>query len=209
MDYQAKNLYQDIKSIIDLIHKNQTNIRNEKIKSIFYSVKTVILALIMAIGLLGNALNLIVLGKSNMRKVMTFRFLFYLSAVDLIVLITGTTDLFLRHLFNFEIRTYSNVMCKLHTFLTYTVTHLSSNLLMTVSVHRAFDMVYINFSTCQKASIRKKSTKKSKASIYLTSIEMKDFRSKIDGQQTEVTQFVSTARSKKNSKKKPTQSSIS
>jgi hypothetical protein len=42
--------------------------------------------------------------------------------------------------FNFEIRAYSSFMCKLHTFATYTVAHMSSILLMSVSVNRAYRM---------------------------------------------------------------------
>ena len=92
----------------------------------------------------GNTLNLIVFGKKAMRKISTFRFLFYLSASDLLVLLVGATGIFIlssflilkfnlnllyisnkdvliNNIFQFEIRTYSNALCKFHTFTTYWV----------------------------------------------------------------------------------------
>ena len=79
-----------------------------------------------------------------MRKISTFRFLFYLSASDLLVLLVGATGIFIlssflilkfnlnllyiskkdvliNNIFQFEIRTYSNALCKFHTFTTYWV----------------------------------------------------------------------------------------
>jgi hypothetical protein len=38
---------------------------------------------------------LIVFGKKAMRKISTFRFLFYLSASDLLVLLVGATGIFI------------------------------------------------------------------------------------------------------------------
>jgi len=64
---------------------------------------------------------MIVFGKKAMRKISTFRFLFYLSLSDLLVLLVGATDVLINNIFQFEIRTYSNSLCKLHTFTTYWV----------------------------------------------------------------------------------------
>jgi hypothetical protein len=105
------------------------------------NTNSIILALIIGIGFLGNALNLIVFRKKALRRIETFRYLSYLSIFDILVLAIGALDILVKDAFNFEIRTYSSLTCKMHTFATYTVTHMSSILLMSVSVNRAFKMV--------------------------------------------------------------------
>ncbi len=44
----------------------------------------------------------------------------------------------------FEIRTYSNALCKLHTFFTYFVTHIGTVILMAVSIDRVIIMINSN-----------------------------------------------------------------
>ena len=48
-----------------------------------------------------------------------------------------------RNVFEFEIRIYSNFWCKFHTYFTYTITHMSSILLVIISIHRATKMAKI------------------------------------------------------------------
>ena len=133
--------------------------------NMFANLKTILLAIIIVIGLFGNILNLIVFGKKHMRQIRTYRFLFFLSAVDILVLLTGTTDILIRHLFLFEIRNYSNAMCRLHTFVTYCVTQMSSILLMVVSIHRALDMIDMSAFTTRKHSLEHKSVANAKSEI--------------------------------------------
>ncbi len=73
-----------------------------------------------------------------MRKNSTFRYLLYLSVFDLLVLVVGATDAYLRFGFNLQIRNYSSYLCRYHTFFTYFLTHASSIILMIVNVDRAF-----------------------------------------------------------------------
>ena len=82
-------------------------------------------------------------GKKCFRKLNTFRFLFFLSLCDFLVLSIGASDVLISNMYQFEIRTYSRFLCKVHTYLTYTVTHMSSILLMVVSIHRAFNLMQI------------------------------------------------------------------
>ena len=49
----------------------------------------VILSILIAIGIIGNSLNIIVFSQKNMRKNCTFRFLLYLSIFDMLVLLIG------------------------------------------------------------------------------------------------------------------------
>ena len=95
-----------------------------------------VLLVILVIGIVGNTINLIVFSRRNMRKVSTFRYLMYLAVFDLLVLASGPTHLLIKQIFNNDLRIHSNMMCKLHTYVTYVSSHVSSLILMTVSIDR-------------------------------------------------------------------------
>ena len=109
-------------------------------KILIQKIKSIILIIIITIGLIGNSLNLIIFGKKNMRKISTFKFLFCLSANNLLVLAIGATDVLINNIFQFEIRTYSMELCKLHTYFTYVVTHIGSIILIVVNIERTIIM---------------------------------------------------------------------
>lgn len=98
---------------------------------------SMLLSIIIIVGIIGNTLNIIVFSKKSMRQISTFRFLLYLSAADMLVLLVCSTDALLRFGYQVEIRLYSTVVCRLHTFSTYFLTHISSVILMVISVDRA------------------------------------------------------------------------
>jgi hypothetical protein len=101
--------------------------------SIFFSLASIIL-----IGIFGNILNLIVFSAKTMRKNSAFRYLFYLSVIDLLVLITCATDSLSTYSNYIMIRLKSDLSCKIHTFLSYFLTDMSSSILMIVSIDRVF-----------------------------------------------------------------------
>ena len=101
------------------------------------NLSTIIISLIIVIGVFGNILNMFVFSRKSMRKNSTFRYLFYLSAIDLLVLLIGTSDALLTFGYFIMIRLYSDFLCKTHTFITYFLTHMSSIVLMVVSIDRA------------------------------------------------------------------------
>ena len=68
------------------------------------------------IGNIGNSLSFIVFTQKQLRNHSTFRYLAYLSIVDLIVLYLGLGNLILRDYFRFDIRIQSLFLCKFHTF---------------------------------------------------------------------------------------------
>jgi len=107
------------------------DINRNKNSLIFFVLATIIL-----IGFFGNLLNLIVFSSKTMRKNSTFRYLFYLSAIDLLVLITCTTDSLLAYVYYIMIRLQSDFFCKIHTFMSYFLTDMSSLILMIVSIDR-------------------------------------------------------------------------
>lgn len=89
------------------------------------------------IGSIGNSLSFIVFTQKQLRTHSTFRYLAYLSIVDLLVIYLGLGNLILRDYFHFDVRQHNLFLCKWHTFLTYVTTHLSSWILTIVSIDRA------------------------------------------------------------------------
>ena len=110
--------------------------------------QVIALSIIICIGLFGNALNIVVFSQRSMRMMSTFQFLLYLSLIDLLVLLICSSDALLTYGLNYEIRLYSNLVCKIHTFFTYFLTHMSSILLMVVSIERVlvvYNKTFITF----------------------------------------------------------------
>ncbi len=103
-----------------------------------YLIFSIILIMVICIGLVGNTLNIIVFGRKEMRNKSTFRLLFYLSIIDILVLLTCTTDALFTFGFKIQIRLYSTFVCRFHTFLSYFLSHISSLVLMVVSLDRVF-----------------------------------------------------------------------
>ena len=106
------------------------------------------------VGSIGNLLSFIVFIQKRLRKRSTFRYLAYLSAVDFIVLYLGLGNIVLRDYFLYDIRTQNLFLCKLHTFLTYVTTQLSSWLLTIVSIDRtiACTNIRLNRQICRSKS---------------------------------------------------------
>jgi hypothetical protein len=106
------------------------------------------------IGSIGNSLSFIVFTQKQLRTHSTFRYLAYLSIVDLIVLYLGLGNLILRDYFLFDIRVQNLFLCKFHTFLTYVSTQLSSWILTIVSIDRAIacTVIQLNKRICRPKS---------------------------------------------------------
>lgn len=106
------------------------------------------------IGSIGNSLSFIVFTQKQLRTHSTFRYLAYLSVVDLVVLYLGLGNLLLRDYFDFDIRERSLWLCKFHTYLTYVSTHLSSWILTLVSIDRAIacTVIQLNKRFCRPKS---------------------------------------------------------
>jgi hypothetical protein len=98
------------------------------------------------IGVFGNSLSLAVFSKMNLRINSTYIYLILLCIVDLAVILFGLGDLIIINYFKIVLRNQSILLCRLHTFLVYTCTHLSSFILAAVSVDRAIATNAINFA---------------------------------------------------------------
>lgn len=105
------------------------------------------LAIIMlVIGVIGNILSLIVFLSTQMKNNSVFTYLAYLSVVDLFVITLGLGDIIIISYFKFVIRNYSIYLCRLHTFMAYFSSHLSSFLLASVSIDRAISLNFLNLA---------------------------------------------------------------
>ena len=94
--------------------------------------------IILFIGTFGNLLNFYIFTRPVFRSksLSTFRFLAYLSIIDLFYLLIGLTHIIVINYTGYDFRNYSNFTCSIHSFLTLYLSHLSSNVLAGVSVFR-------------------------------------------------------------------------
>lgn len=93
--------------------------------------------ILLIFGCLGNVLALVVLTSSKMRQSRCSLSLSVLSVVDIMVLCTGLLRQWIMELTDVDIRTLSEAGCKIHLFLTYYCSQLSSWTLLLVSLERA------------------------------------------------------------------------
>ena len=98
----------------------------------------IIAPIILVLGFLGNIINLYVFTRPVFRtsSLSTFRFLAYLSLIDLLYLLIGLSHIMIIVYTGYDYRTYSSFVCSVHSFLTLYLSHLSSNVLAGVSVFR-------------------------------------------------------------------------
>jgi hypothetical protein len=136
--------------------------------TVVYQIKfSIILSIIIVSGLVGNIINLFVFyQKKTTRKNSTFKYLFYLAFIDILVLLIAATDSLFTYGYSITLRLHSLFSCKMYTFLSCFLTHLSSFVLMIVSIDRAIII-------CQK-------TQSTQRINYLIS----DITTKIGGQFT-------------------------
>jgi hypothetical protein len=101
---------------------------------------------LLVIGLFGNLLSVWVFSRPSMRRNSTFIYLLFLCIVDLLVLLFGLGDIVVFSYTRFVVREQSLLVCRVHTFLTYMFTHLSSFILASVSIERAIATNLITFA---------------------------------------------------------------
>ncbi|CAG2218003.1 unnamed protein product [Mytilus edulis] len=128
---------------------NVTNLNNyENITDVPFDTKAVqleeitqwiwriISPIIFIVGVFGNIGIIIVLCRMKQWKNITYNFLFILSVSDTTVLITGLVRRWILATFDFDIRTISDVGCKLDVFMIYFSMHVSSWILVSITVER-------------------------------------------------------------------------
>ena len=93
-------------------------------------------------GTLGNILCIITMQTSRFQKTATSFLLSALACVDIVSLYVGGMYMWLYHLAGLDIRTTSNVSCKIVMFLTYLSVHLSAWTLVLVTVERVVSVSF-------------------------------------------------------------------
>ena len=127
--YWKKNTLKDFLLIVFLFFENtmltsKYSWLDEILERIRLSIILKILfGLVICIGIVGNTINLLVFGSVKMRKTPVFRFLFYMSTIDLAILIMCGVETFFSMVFNIDLRVFHVFFCKFNTFLTYFLPH--------------------------------------------------------------------------------------
>ena len=125
---------------LNITHEYDIHTKTYEPKDMITNFKIIMLIIILSIGIIGNVLNMIVFSQKKMRQETTFRFLLYLSIFDILVLIFGIKDLLIKQLYDFDPKSISNFVCKVDSFLNYSLTHIANFILTAVSLHRAIKM---------------------------------------------------------------------
>ena len=142
-----------------------------EIKQIIFAIA---LLTIILLGLIGNVVNLFVFSHKTIKNNSTFRYLFCLALIDILVLLTYATDSI--HYFEYSIssRIFSILACKIHTFLTYLLAHLSSFVLMVVSIDRAIII-------CHKSQIKNDSDRHNSLNVSYKRLLFLNIKDRICG----------------------------
>jgi hypothetical protein len=91
--------------------------------------------LIICVGILGNMTNVLILSKRNMWRLFTFKLIFYLSSIDVVILILCGLESILWLQFEINIRIYSTITCKIDMFLAHFFPHARSILTLAILIN--------------------------------------------------------------------------
>ena len=94
----------------------------------------ILFILIIITGIIGNVINIMVFSKKKMRKLATFRFLLYLSIIDLIILVMCGVETFFSVAFNIDLRVFHMLFCRCNTFLAYFLLQTRNVLSMAITI---------------------------------------------------------------------------
>ena len=92
--------------------------------------------ILLILGTLGNVLTIVVLMRGKTRRSSTAIYLTALACSDLLVLYTGLLRQWIKYMYDIDVRHLSVAGCKIHVYLVYSGTQLSSWLLVAVTSER-------------------------------------------------------------------------
>ena len=107
-----------------------------------YVLDVYISPVIIALGLTGNMLSVIVMLQKSLRKSSSTFLLCSLAITDNVVLITFLMRSWIMAVFGFDMRTVSSIGCKISLFLLYFGPHLSSWTLAFVTIERLVSVAW-------------------------------------------------------------------
>ena len=91
--------------------------------------------ILMVLGSIGNILSIVVLTRKSIRNSIT-PLLTFLAFSDILVLYTGLLRQWIYYTFDYDIRQFSAIACKIHLWLIYTCLDLSAWIIMALTVDR-------------------------------------------------------------------------
>jgi hypothetical protein len=109
-----------------------------------YKLCEISFLMIILIGILGNATNVLILTQKSLRKSFSFQLYLYLSLIDLAFLAQTAAELALNHIFKIDMRTSSWIFCKLNTFLSYFLMQTRNVFTMCITMSYLFEISKIN-----------------------------------------------------------------
>jgi hypothetical protein len=124
----------------------------------------IFMPIILVVGCAGNLISFYIFTRPNVRGLSTFRFLAYLSVVDLLYLLIGLPHIIVIVYSGYDFRMYSNLVCSLHSFLTLYLSHVSSNILAGVGIFRCVTITRLKPPNKQQTMPSRKSTHNAHAS---------------------------------------------
>ena len=92
--------------------------------------------ILIACGTVGNALSVLVMCRKKIQQCTMSLYLLVLALVDTSVLYVGLLHLYLKELYDYDWREFSNTVCKLHMFMIYAIMQYDSWLLVSVTMER-------------------------------------------------------------------------
>ena len=92
--------------------------------------------ILIVFGSIGNILSIVVLTRKSIRNSTTALYLTFLAFSDILVLYTGLLRQWIYHVFDYDIRHFSEITCKIHLWLVYTCLDLSAWIIMTLTMER-------------------------------------------------------------------------
>jgi hypothetical protein len=95
------------------------------------------------LGTIANILSIIVFTRKEMRKFSSFCYFAFLNGINLAVLYVTMVRAIMEFNFKTDIRQLSLFSCKMHLFLTYFLSHLSSLVLCMISVDRVISVMFL------------------------------------------------------------------
>ena len=106
-------------------------------------LKKILAPILLVLGITGNLISIYIFSTNkSMRRQITFRYLIYLSILDLLELTFGYGHTAILVYTNVDVRLVNNFLCKAHSFLVYFLSHSSSLVLVYMSVDRELCIVY-------------------------------------------------------------------
>ena len=117
------------------------NIQESYLSLVSKDIKMVCPPMLVIIGVIGNILTLLILGKKKNRRSQSIVFLLALAVSDILVLTTGNLSEWIRIMWKVDIRSSNGLVCKLHIFLTYFSIHFSSWILVLFTAERTISVL--------------------------------------------------------------------